>query len=344
MGMTALEIRAATGVSRILIGESLGNLARYTSGRRTVVITDSTVDGLFGSSYAADEKIVLVPGEGAKTLATIERIYGRLLEMGADRSTFIAAVGGGVVCDIAGFAASTYLRGLPFGFAATTLVAQVDAAVGGKNGVNFGGYKNMVGVFQQPLFVICDPDVLRTLPRREVACGLAELAKTAAIGSPGLFEDLELNAERALALEREFIARAVHECLRVKASIVESDEREAGERRRLNFGHTLGHAVESVTGLSHGEAVSVGLAFAAEFSVRKGFLGSGDGDRVTRLLGRLGLPVKADAPPEAVLDAVAKDKKKEGGSVRFVFLEGIGRALVREISLKELESAVRDLR
>ena len=342
--MTTLEIRAATGTSKIHVGESLGNLARYTSGRRTVVITDVHVDALYGASFAADGKIVLPAGEETKTLATVERIYGRLLEMGADRSTFIAAVGGGVVCDIAGFAASTYMRGLPFGFAATTLVAQVDAAVGGKNGVNFGGYKNMVGVFQQPLFVICDPDVLRTLPRREVACGLAELAKTAAIGSPGLFEDLELNAERALALEREFIARAVHESLRVKASIVEADEKEAGERRRLNFGHTFGHAVESVTGLSHGEAVSVGLAFAAELSVRKGFLGRDECGRVTRLLKRLGLPVKADAPPEAVLDAVAKDKKKEGGSVRFVFLAGIGRALVREISLKELESAVRDLR
>lgn len=342
--MTTLEVRAATGTSKIHVGESLGNLARYTSGRRTVVITDSNVDGLYGSAFAADEKIVLEPGEGTKTLATIERIYGRLLAMGADRSTFIAAVGGGVVCDITGFAASTYMRGLPFGFAATTLVAQVDAAVGGKNGVNFGGYKNIVGVFQQPLFVICDPDVLRTLPRREVACGLAELVKTAAVGSPDFFEDLELNADRALALEREFIARAVHESLLVKVSIVEADEKEAGERRRLNFGHTLGHAVESVTGLSHGEAVSVGLAFAAELSVRKGFLGRDERDRITRLLKRLGLPLKADAPPEAVLDAVTKDKKKESGSVRFVFLEGIGRPLVREISFIELESAVRDLR
>lgn len=342
--MTTLEVRAATGTSEIRIGESLGNLARYTSGRRTVVITDSNVDGLYGSGFAAEGKIVLEPGEGTKTLATIERIYGRLLEMEANRSTFIAAVGGGVVCDIAGFAASTYMRGLPFGFAATTLVAQVDAAVGGKNGVNFGGYKNMVGVFQQPLFVICDPDVLRTLPRREVACGLAELVKTAAVGSPGLFENLELNADRALALEREFIVRAVHGSLLVKASIVEADEKEAGERRRLNFGHTLGHAVESATGMSHGEAVSVGMAFAAELSVRKGFLGRDERDRVTRLLKRLGLPLKADASPEAVLDAVTRDKKKEGGSVRFVFLEGIGRPLVKEISLIELESAVRDLR
>jgi len=181
--LTTLEVRAGTGVSTVRIGERLGNLSRYTSGHRTVAITDRNVDGLFGSSYAADEKIVLGPGEGAKTLATVESIYARLLEMGADRQTFVAAVGGGVVCDIAGFAAATYLRGLSFGFAATTLLAQVDAAVGGKNGVNLRGYKNMVGVFHQPRFVICDPEVLRTLPAREIACGLAEMAKTAAVGA-----------------------------------------------------------------------------------------------------------------------------------------------------------------
>lgn len=342
--MTTLEVRAATGVSQIHVGESLGNLARYTSGRRTVVITDSTVDRLFGSSFAADERIVLEPGEGSKTLATVERIYGRLLEMGADRSTFVAAVGGGVVCDIAGFAAATYLRGLSFGFAATTLLAQVDAAVGGKNGVDFRGYKNMVGVFHQPVFVICDPDALRTLPPREVASGLAELTKTAAVDSPDLFADLERDPDKAVALERGFVIRAVHESLRVKAAVVEADEKEAGDRRRLNFGHTLGHALESVTRLSHGEAVSVGMAFAAELSVRKGFLGRAECARLTRLLGRLGLPVAADAPVEAILDAVRKDKKRTGDAVRFVFLEGIGRPLVREIPLGELESAVHDLR
>jgi 3-dehydroquinate synthase len=342
--LTTLEVRAATGVSVVHIGERLGNLGRHTSGRRTVAITDSNVDRLFGSAYDADEKIVLDPGEGTKTLATVESVYGRFFEMGADRQTFVAAVGGGVVCDIAGFAAATFLRGLSFGFAATTLLAQVDAAVGGKNGVNFRGYKNMVGVFHQPRFVICDPELLRTLPAREVAGGLAEMVKTAAVGSPKLCADLERDAGRALSLEADFISHAVHECLLVKASIVESDEKEAGERRRLNFGHTLGHAVETATRLSHGEAVSVGMAFAAGFSVRKGFLSRAEGDRINSLLGRLGLPLKTEAPPEALVEAVLKDKKRKGEVVRFVFLGAIGRTLIREISLKELESAVHDLR
>jgi 3-dehydroquinate synthase len=342
--LIALEVRAASGVCEVLIGESLANIGRHTSGGRTVVITDSNVDRLYGSAYAANEKIVLAPGEGSKTLAAAEHIYGRLLEMGADRSTFVAAVGGGVVSDVAGFAASTYLRGLPFGFAATTLLAQVDAGVGGKNGVDFRGYKNMVGVFRQPRFVLCDPDVLRTLPAREVASGLAEMIKTAAIASPWLFEELERAPEKALLLERDFILRAVHESLRLKASIVEADEKETGIRRRLNFGHTIGHAVESVTDLTHGESVSAGMAFAADLSVRKGLLAGSERDRIMALLRRLDLPVVVNAPPEAIIDALRKDKKRVGDLVRFVFLEAIGRPAVREIPLTELETAVHDLR
>ena len=200
-----------------------------------------------------------------------------------------------------------------------------------------------MGVFQQPIFVLCDPAVLRTLPPREVASGVAELVKTAAIGNPRLFEDIESDPERVLSLERGFILGAVRDALRFKASVVEADEKEGGERRQLNFGHTVGHAVEAVTGMSHGEAVSVGMAFAAELSVRKRYLGPDECRRIRALLERLGLPVTADAPREAVFDAVLKDKKRGRESVRFVFLEGIGRPLVREIPLTELESAVHDL-
>jgi 3-dehydroquinate synthase len=342
--LTTLEVRAPSGVCRVLVGESLDHLDRHTPPGRVIVITDATVDRLHGSSFPAGEKIVLAPGEASKSLATVEEIYGRLFEMGADRSTFVAAVGGGVVCDVAGFAASTYLRGLPFGFAATTLLAQVDAGIGGKNGVDFRGYKNMVGVFQQPRFVLCDPDVLRTLPPREIANGLAEMVKTAAVGSPALFDELESRPGQALALEPDLIRRAVHESLRVKAAVVGSDEREAGPRRVLNFGHTLGHALEAAAGLAHGEAVAAGMAFAASFSVRKGFLAARERDRIAGLLDRLGLPAAAAAPAVALVDAVRKDKKRGGEAVHFVFLETIGRPLVREIPLAELETAIHDLR
>lgn len=342
--MTTLEVRAPTGVCRVVIGESLDHIGRYFPEGRAVIITDANVERLYGSSLGEGERIVVDPGEASKSLATVERIYGRLLDLGADRSTFVVAVGGGVVCDLAGFAASTYLRGLPFGFAATTLLAQVDAGIGGKNGVDYRGYKNLVGAFQQPRFLLCDPGVLRTLPGRETANGLAEMAKTAAIGSPSLFAELERDPGRALALEPEFIGRAVFESLRVKAGIVGSDEREAGPRRVLNFGHTLGHALEAVTGVSHGEAVGAGMVFAASLSVRRGFLAAPELDRLTELVRRLGLPVAIDAPAAALVDAIRKDKKREGESVHFVFLEAIGRPLVREIALAELESVVHDLR
>jgi 3-dehydroquinate synthase len=358
--LTTIEVRAPSGVCRIHVGEGLGGLGRHIPAGRTVYITDANVFRLYGPSFGPGRTIVLEPVEASKSLAAVERIYGGLLDAGADRSTFVVAVGGGVVCDVAGFAASTYLRGLPFGFAPTTLLAQVDAGIGGKNGVDFRGFKNLVGVFQQPRFVLCDPNVVRTLPARETVNGLAEMMKTAAVGSPGLFEELEQAPEKALGLDPGFIARAVHESLRVKAAVVEADEREAGPRRVLNFGHTLGHALEAAAGLAHGEAVGAGMDFAAELSVREGFLAPADRDRIVRLAGRLGLPTaagvleaveKRDRPLRgqspllpAIIEALRRDKKRNGDAVHFVFLEAIGRPLVREMPLARLESAIHDLR
>jgi 3-dehydroquinate synthase len=342
--LTTIEVRAPSGVCRVCIGEGLDRLGRHVPAGRTVYVTDANVFRLYGEAFGPGEKIVLTPGEASKTLASVELVYEGLLGSGADRGTFVVAVGGGVVCDVAGFAASTYLRGLRFGFVPTTLLAQVDAGIGGKNGVDFRGYKNLVGVFQQPDFVLCDPAVLRTLPARETANGLAELVKTAAIGGPELFEEIERFPDKALGLEPEFTARAVHEALRIKAAVVGSDERESGARRVLNFGHTLGHALEAVAGLAHGEAVAAGLVFAAGLSVRKGLLAARDRDRIAALVGRLGLPTSVAAPAAALVDAVRKDKKRTGVAVHFVFLEAIGRPLVREVPLAELESAIHDLR
>jgi 3-dehydroquinate synthase len=342
--LTTIEVRVPSGVCRVHVGEGLDRLDRHVPAGRAVYVTDASVFRLYGEAFGPGEKIVLTPGEASKSLASVELVYEGLLDAGADRDTFVVAVGGGVVCDVAGFAASTYLRGLPFGFVPTTLLAQVDAGIGGKNGVDFRGYKNLVGVFQQPRFVLCDPAVLRTLPARETANGLAELVKTAAIGGPGLFEEIERSPARALGLDPDLTARSVHEALRIKAAVVESDERESGARRVLNFGHTLGHALEAVAGLAHGEAVAAGMVFAAGLSVRKGLLAAPERDRIVDLLGRLGLPTAVAAPPAALVDAVRKDKKRTGEAVHFVFLEAIGHPLVRKIPLAELESAIHDLR
>jgi 3-dehydroquinate synthase len=342
--VTTIEVRAPSGLCRVHIGEGLDRLGRHVPAGRTVYVTDANVFRLHGQAFGPGEVVVLPPGEASKTLASVELVYDALFEAGADRGTFVVAVGGGVVCDVAGFAASTYLRGLAFGFAPTTLLAQVDAGVGGKNGVDFRGYKNLIGVFRQPRFVLCDPAVLRTLPAAETANGLAELVKTAAVGDPALFEAVERAPDEALGLDPGFTARAVEAAIRVKAAVVASDESESGPRRVLNFGHTLGHALESAAGLGHGEAVAAGMVFAADLSVRRGLLAARDRDRLSALLARLGLPTAAAAPAAALVDAVRRDKKRAGEGVHFVFLEALGRPLVREVPLAELESAIHDLR
>jgi 3-dehydroquinate synthase len=232
------------------------------------------------------------------------------------------------------------MRGVRFGFVATTLLSQVDASVGGKNGVNLGGYKNLVGVFRQPEFVICDTGLLKTLPEKEIRCGLAEIAKHAAIGDTELFSFLEDHAEGELQRDIDILGRLIYDSVRIKTSIVNQDETEKGERRKLNFGHTLGHAVEKMTGMSHGEAVSVGMAAASELSVKKGYLSDEDAMRLENLLKRMGLPTHIRLDAKRLADTLKKDKKKTEERIHFVFLQGIGRAVVEELPIREVASLV----
>jgi len=342
--MTVLEIRGQTGTSRVLIGERIDRLSSHLPGGQAIFITDRNVRRLYPALFSGIPTVEFPAGESAKSLETVAFIYGKLLELGADRSTFIVGVGGGVVSDLAGFAAATFLRGLGFGYASTTLLAQVDASVGGKTGVNFGGYKNMVGVFQQPRFVLCDPSFISTLPRGELLSGLAEVVKHAAIGSAALFETLEARSGEVLSLRPDLLEEIIAKSVAVKAAVVGRDEKEAGERRVLNFGHTLGHAFEARLGLSHGEAVSLGMVAAAELSVGRGLLPAEDAARLRALLGSLGLPTSVSFDRDAILDAVRKDKKRAGGGLKFVFLKGIGNAVVEDIPLGELEGHIHDLR
>jgi 3-dehydroquinate synthase len=341
--MRMLKLAAKSGECKIVLGESISRLMDYAGAKNTVIISDANVRRLHGSLFPKAPVIEIGQGEGEKTLATVESAYEQLLALGADRSTFVIGIGGGIVCDVAGFVASTYLRGLPFGFAPTTLLAQVDAGIGGKNGVNFLGYKNLVGTFAQPKFVLCDFDVLAALPREEISHGLAEAIKSAAIGDAALFAYLEGNCEAALKLHRTAIEKVVHDSLAVKAGIVSTDEREAGERRKLNFGHTIGHALEKVCGMPHGDAISVGMVLAARLSVTKGMLQEKDAIRLEMLLAKAGLPTGAKFDRSAVVDAISKDKKRQGDAVNFVLLEGIGKAKVAEVKMGEIEGVLDDL-
>jgi len=337
-----LQIQAATGNSRILIGESLTNLAEYAPVESAVIITDTNVSRFYRKDFPSWDVIEIGTGEGIKTLDTVRTVYGRLVDLEVDRSGFIVGIGGGVVCDITGFAASTFLRGVRFGFVSTTLLSQVDASVGGKNGVNFEGYKNLVGTFNQPRFVLCDPELLKTLPKREVLCGLGEVVKHALLGDAPLFRFLEERHEDAMALDPEVIERLVHDSVALKSAVVSRDEKETGERRKLNFGHTFGHALERLTDLNHGEAVSAGMVIASFLSARRGYLAWEEVQRIEDLLTKLHLPTSPPTDAEAVLEGLRRDKKREGGGIHFVLLRKIGQAVVEEIPLPELEAVFHD--
>jgi 3-dehydroquinate synthase len=335
--MKTFEIHGSTGDSFIHVGETLRNLDKYIPSKNVVLITDTTVKKYYEDQFPSHPLITLKTGETIKTLDTVRNIYEKLIEFEADRSTFIVGIGGGIVCDIAGFAASTYLRGVRFGFVSTTLLSQVDASVGGKNGVNFKGYKNLIGVFNQPEFVICDPDLLNTLARKEILNGMAEIVKHAAIEDASLFAYLEKHSQKALALDIDVIEKLIYDSIVIKSRVVNQDELEKGARRKLNFGHTFGHAFEKTTGVAHGEAVSAGMVTAAALSVKKGRLSADDAGRIKTLLQEIGLPVTIQAEGKKVFDALKKDKKRKGDQVYFVLLNGIGNAVVDQIPIKQLE-------
>lgn len=334
--MKTLQIKGSAGSSNLLVGECLQNLANYLPGPRCVIITDAHVLDLYRRQFPPFPVITIGLGETNKTLDTVSRIYAELVNLEADRSTFIIGIGGGIVCDITGFAASTYLRGVGFGFVATTLLAQVDASVGGKNGVNFSGYKNMVGVFNQPEFVICDLSLLHSLPRPEILCGLAEIVKHAVIADADLFTYLENNWQQALDLQPEVIEKLVFDSVVIKANVVNRDEKESGLRRCLNFGHTIGHAVEKTTGHPHGEAVSIGMLAAAEISRRKGLLAESEVRRLEILLTRLGLPTRLTGQRDQLLSALRKDKKRQADQIHFVLLDGLGRTRIEALTIEEI--------
>ncbi|MBE0639575.1 MAG: 3-dehydroquinate synthase [Bacteroidales bacterium] len=331
--MTTIEIQGTTGRSQILTGESLSNFRKYIPVSRTIIITDNVVQNLYGHFWHDLPVVIIGQGEVNKTLETVQLIIAKLFELDADRNTFILGVGGGIVCDVTGFVASVFMRGVRFGFISTTLLSQVDASVGGKNGVNFNGFKNIIGVFNQPEFVICDPVVLKTLDRNEISNGLAEIAKHALLADAVLFDFIEQNAEAVMSLREEVIGHLVIRSVEIKSAIVNRDEKETDERRKLNFGHTFGHAIEKIAGISHGKAVSIGMVIAARFSKDKGYLSENDLERIVNLLTKLELPLSQPLQPDLIFRALEKDKKRADNAIHFVLLKSIGEAVVEELPL-----------
>ena len=340
------EIRVGAG----LIAGAGHAIADATGARRAIVIADEGVrDPWLGRLQAALDAggighatVTVRAGEASKQFATFERLLMQMLDIGIERRTVVIALGGGVVGDLAGFAAAVALRGLDFVQVPTTLLAQVDSSVGGKTGINTRHGKNLVGAFHQPRLVLIDTDVLDTLPARELRAGYAEVAKYGAIRDPALFDWLEANHGGVLGgADADARRHAIVESCRMKAAIVAADERESGERELLNFGHTFGHALEAELGydgsLLHGEAVAVGMVMAMRLSAMLGLCPAADGARLAAHLAQAGLPTEIDGiaganrlTPGVLLGHMRQDKKVRDGRIRFILSHGLGRAFVSD--------------
>jgi 3-dehydroquinate synthase len=339
----------------ILIGSGLldaaDSLDRLPKATTAVIVSNPTVAALYGerlqralqTRYPNVLTVELPDGEAHKDWSSLNRIFDALLEAGCDRKTLVFALGGGVVGDVTGFAAASYMRGVPFVQVPTTLLAQVDSSVGGKTAINHPLGKNMIGAFYQPLRVIADLDTLDSLPPRELAAGLAEIIKYGPIADASFLDWIELNLSALLARDKPALAHAVKRSCEIKAWVVGQDEREQGLRAILNFGHTFGHAIEAGLGYGewlHGEAVGCGMVMAADLSQRLGLVDSAFVRRLTKLIAAAGLPIRGPAlGAERYLELMRVDKKSEGGEIRFVVIDEPGRASMRPAP----ESVVRDV-
>jgi 3-dehydroquinate synthase len=309
----------------------------------TVIITDENLCELHAEKLAGYRVIKIAAGEEYKNQFTVDSIIEELILMGAGKSTFLVGVGGGVVTDITGYVASIYMRGIKFGLIPTSVLSMVDAAIGGKNGIDVGVYKNMVGTILQPEFIFYDYTFLETLPVKEWVNGFAEIIKHACIKDELLFKVLEKYSLHEYQADRTLIADLIEKNVEIKTSVVTNDEFEKGERKLLNFGHTIGHAIENLHGMPHGHAVSIGMIAACNLSVQLNNFHADDAAKIVRLLARYHLPVDVETDHARVFEVLKMDKKRQGDGVQFILLHKIGTAEIKFISLTELEKHFKEI-
>ena len=331
----------------------LDTIGSLMGDRRASVLTDENVSTLFGervqksldASEIETRTIVVAPGEQSKQFSSLMHVYDDLLSFQADRQTPLVALGGGVIGDLGGFAAGTFLRGIPYVQVPTTLLAQVDSSVGGKTAVNHPLGKNLIGVFYQPLFVLADVETILMLSEEEYFSGLAEVIKHAVIADAELFAYLEDHHDRVISRDTDSLMEMVTTSVRIKSDVVSQDEREAGLRRILNFGHTFGHAIERLSGfgsISHGSAVATGMAVAVRISERLGEISSGDAARIIALLERYRFQTELPGySSEEYVDAITYDKKAQGSHINFVLTAGIGCVTVKKMRATDIVVIIR---
>lgn len=353
--MTRIEVALAGRAYPIQIGPAqlarLDEVLAPLAPTRILVVSNTTVAPLYapavinaGAAIATSSLVELPDGEAHKGWDGIAQILDALVALRADRKSVVVALGGGVVGDMAGFAAAIYMRGIRFVQLPTTLLAQVDSSVGGKTGINLAAGKNLVGAFHQPVAVIADTDTLQTLPARELSAGLAEIIKHGLLADVDYLAEVERHMARLRACDALALTGVIARSCEIKAGIVARDEHETGERAHLNLGHTFGHAIETLTGYGtwlHGEAVGCGLCLAADLSRRLGYLDHADVARVEAVVAAAGLPVRIEGlSATAAIEAMRGDKKSEGGAIRFIVLERLGRAAQRTVPPELLEQTL----
>ncbi|MBC7902005.1 MAG: 3-dehydroquinate synthase [Gemmatimonadaceae bacterium] len=309
--------------------------------KQTVIITDENIFRIYEKKFKKWNCIVLKAGEDFKVQATVDTVIDQLIEMGADRKTMLVGIGGGVITDITGYIASVYMRGIRFGFLPTTLLAMVDASIGGKNGIDVGIYKNMVGTIRQPAFILHDMLFLNSLPQSEWENGFAEIIKHAAIKDLTMFKELEVSSPAKYKSKKTAICDLVKRNVILKTRVVISDEYESGDRKLLNFGHTLGHALENQYELSHGQAISIGMTYAAGISEQ--LLGFKEKERLVALLEKYNLPTYAEFDKKKAFEVLKKDKKKADGQMSYILLSRIGKGVTKSIPLGELAGIIESL-
>ncbi len=342
--MKKLDLITSSGKSEIFIGGNIDGVLSRCDKSKTVVMADENFLRFHSAKFSGFPIISIGSGEKAKSMDQAVKLYHRLLEMEVDRSWSLIGAGGGIATDLSGFVASTFLRGISFGFISTTLLGQVDAAIGGKNGVNLDGYKNMVGIIRQPDFVFCDIESLATLPEREFLGGFAEIIKYGAIRDRKFFDYLENNIEAGISKDSSVLETMIFESVKNKIEVVRSDEKEIGERKTLNFGHTFAHAFEKLYKIPHGEAVAMGMLMAGRLSVNLGLLDIAKANKLENLVKRSGLPSQLEYETDSLAEAMKKDKKRTGGEISFILLEDLGKALIKKIPVLNLKPILNDLR